>query len=461
MPKYQITIQEEEIINDDWESESSTTFHTAYTGRTELINGIIEENEGLQKELKETKKLLEEAEKRLAKFNGFQEEKNKKIKERKIELEELYKTFLVKGGNCSKEKLQKNLSKLSKAHINIVYSNDDGFLKEIKEEASKSLLKKTLLTSEEIDKFCQLHEKIYELQLELGTNKWNIRDEKERITVINNSFSGTVNIEQGHMFMGNVFDDGAEEQDKWPKKEHDDLKTASEVLRSQDINHTNFLDNETKEKEESNFRQIVKPTKALEIEKSKIPTLEKEIQILTNIIKKQKEKIFQAYLFSFSENEQSLVKELIEAHLRLIRAKERRLPSLKFRNQFYKIYNELIEKIGEKEMEKTEIILKDFEELIHYESELVQEINKNQQVLEEAEQQINDYIAYLNTSIDINQGHLLIGNVFGDNADFSQNQAQVGNISIEHSRFASSVAIGVGQITNQQAQTLQPPKNPL
>lgn len=113
-------------------------------------------------------------------------------------------------------------------------------------------------------------------------------------------------------------------------------------------------------------------------------------------------------------------------------------------------------------MEIVENIFADCDELVQAELELSAKANIPLSIEFTKEGGIN--ITYIG-SVNVQQGHLLIGNQFRDNTNLSHNisnNVQVDNISIENSQFAGEVAIGVGQITDQfTAQTLQPPKNPL
>lgn len=157
--------------------------------------------------------------------------------------------------------------------------------------------------------------------------------------------------------------------------------------------------------------------KLLEEENIKLHSLESEIERLTNLIKEQKDKIIKAYTHFFQEKE--LLQQLITAHLEYKKAQEQKLPSVKLKKQKEKIYNELEEIVGEELMEEVEIILKDCEKLIHYETELQLAINNNQKLIDTKQQVINQ-ITYNIQSINIDKGHTFIGNTqTGDNADFS------------------------------------------
>jgi hypothetical protein len=93
--------------------------------------------------------------------------------------------------------------------------------------------------------------------------------------------------------------------------------------------------------------------------------LESQIQELTNLIKKQKEKVVNAYLIFHSKKE--LAKDLINSYLEYTNSKKRELPGIrKYKKEYDKLYDELYEKLNESDelIQKIDIITKDCEELI-------------------------------------------------------------------------------------------------
>jgi len=104
--------------------------------------------------------------------------------------------------------------------------------------------------------------------------------------------------------------------------------------------------------------------KILEEKEQEINFLELRIQELTNLTKKQKEKVTDGYLDFFPESSKELLKNLIKVYLEFTRAKKQNFSSIREqRKQFNKLYEEIEEKLNEEEMKKVEAILNDCEEL--------------------------------------------------------------------------------------------------
>ena len=110
----------------------------------------------------------------------------------------------------------------------------------------------------------------------------------------------------------------------------------------------------------------------------KISLLSFRIQELTNLIKQQKDKVVNAYLYFAEEKE--LLQQLITVHLEYIRAKQRKISAFKFRKQRDKIYDELEERLSEEQMEKVEFIFQDCEELVRTELELENKTNYHRSI---------------------------------------------------------------------------------
>lgn len=187
-------------------------------------------------------------------------------------------------------------------------------------------------------------------------------------------------------------------------------------------------------KKEQKREQLIK---LLEEENKKLPTFKKEILRLTNLIKSHKEKIIEAYTSFFQEKE--LLRELITAHLEYRKAPKEQ--KVKLRKQKDKIRDELEERVSEELMGEVEVILEDCEELIRYETELQTEINKNQKMLEETKQQINNYIT-------VSQGNVVFGNTFWDKTDFSYSATTFnGTVNANQSNLGSINNMGAGKQT--------------
>ena len=137
----------------------------------------------------------------------------------------------------------------------------------------------------------------------------------------------------------------------------------------------------------------------LQEENTKIKSLEDEVQRLFTLIKDKKDRVIRAYLYSFTENEQMLLHELITTHLEYSKAKKQNLPSVKLKKDKEKFYNELEEKIGEEQMEKVEFILNDCEDLIHWDIELDEKISKRNEVIKESGKVIQKIVNNFNIDI--------------------------------------------------------------
>jgi hypothetical protein len=106
----------------------------------------------------------------------------------------------------------------------------------------------------------------------------------------------------------------------------------------------------------------------LQIDKNLFEEKEKEIKILTSLIKKQKEKIVEVYLKFAPEKE--LLRKLINARLEYAKARKQKISLVKFRQQFDVIQRELAEKLNKEKMEEVGAILNDCELLVDLELEI-------------------------------------------------------------------------------------------
>ena len=147
----------------------------------------------------------------------------------------------------------------------------------------------------------------------------------------------------------------------------------------------------------------------MEGENIKISFLEREIKRLTNLIREQKDKVIEAYLFFFAEKK--LLQQLVVAHLDYKKAPKEQKNKLRKHREI--LYNKLEEKISEEQIAEVEIILEDCEKLLHYETELQIKINQNQKLIESSQSTIQS-ITYNINYINIGQGHALIGNKMGN-----------------------------------------------
>ncbi|CAG8611757.1 12848_t:CDS:2, partial [Racocetra fulgida] len=100
---------------------------------------------------------------------------------------------------------------------------------------------------------------------------------------------------------------------------------------------------------------------------TEIDQFHKEIK-LTNLIKNQKQKIFNDFLNILPEKE--LVRQLIVTYLEYKKGEKNRAPSLKLKKECCKIEGELEGKLGEEFVENLQLILNDCEELVRWETEL-------------------------------------------------------------------------------------------
>ena len=97
-----------------------------------------------------------------------------------------------------------------------------------------------------------------------------------------------------------------------------------------------------------------------------IPTIKKDIIDKKNKIEQQKANL------EFDDTKKELLEKLIIAQLDSSKAQKLRLPFYKIEKGKYKIYDELVDKLGENEefMERIQLILADCEELVAQELEL-------------------------------------------------------------------------------------------
>ncbi|CAG8657614.1 7843_t:CDS:1, partial [Scutellospora calospora] len=110
--------------------------------------------------------------------------------------------------------------------------------------------------------------------------------------------------------------------------------------------------------------------------------LDIQIQELTNLIKKLKEKIVNAYIYFAPEKE--LLQKLIIAHLEFTKAKKQGVDSIiKYRKQFNKLYEEIEIRLNSKLIQDVEIILNDCEEVVTHELELETKLNSKLLIFEE------------------------------------------------------------------------------
>ncbi|CAG8773694.1 23726_t:CDS:2, partial [Dentiscutata erythropus] len=111
--------------------------------------------------------------------------------------------------------------------------------------------------------------------------------------------------------------------------------------------------------------------------------MELRIQELTNLIKNKKHKIVDDFLNILPEKK--LIQQLITTYLEFKKAEKQRIPSRKLKKEFQKIEYELEDKLGEGFMENIQLILKDCEELVVWETELEERLNAKTLLIEERE----------------------------------------------------------------------------
>ena len=124
--------------------------------------------------------------KKLSSFEQLRLNKEAKIEQKEKELEELKNSYLTKSGNYDDEKLKRHLEKLLKSQSEIIQLNSE-FAIEQREEIKGKLVKKTLITIEELGNLCQLKAEITQLKLEIQKN----------LNQIINNWNGTIINETG------------------------------------------------------------------------------------------------------------------------------------------------------------------------------------------------------------------------------------------------------------------------
>ncbi|CAJ0844786.1 3782_t:CDS:2 [Entrophospora sp. SA101] len=179
--------------------------------------------------------------------------------------------------------------------------------------------------------------------------------------------------------------------------------------------------------------QLLKKQQSLFAEKEQqINYLELRVQELTNLIKTQKQKIIQDFLNILPEKE--LIQQLITTYLEFKKAEKQKLPSLKLKKQNQRIEDELIEKLGEEFVENLQPILKQRKLLKmnsgKEEKELVNKHEKTSQEQMEKFQELKIEMAEMKgqlamikdrpqQTINVEGGHVLVGNHMGDNTNLS------------------------------------------
>jgi len=143
------------------------------------------------------------------------------------------------------------------------------------------------------------------------------------------------------------------------------------------------------------FSTINKPF--FEQKEKEIRFLLERIQMLTNLIKKQKEKIIQAYLCFASKNERELLQELVTNYLEFIKFKKQEIDSSdyydkcnEYESQCKKIKDQLQIKLDKKVMNGVQRILNDCEELVEWELELEEKNNIEIELESSSKQMIID-----------------------------------------------------------------------
>lgn len=154
----------------------------------------------------------------------------------------------------------------------------------------------------------------------------------------------------------------------------------------------------------------------------RISYLEEKIEELSNLIKKQKEKIIDAYLYFAPEK--ILLRELISIHIEFSKTKREQSPVGKIREQFNEVHTVLKDKIKEEEIEKVEIILTDCEDMVNLEYQLAEskvELKEGKEFIRESE----SYVFNMIHNINVREGNALIGNNLRNNANFSYNKKRL------------------------------------
>ncbi|CAH1756323.1 10668_t:CDS:2 [Entrophospora sp. SA101] len=371
---------EKEVENtkriDNWKAKIGTTTyceeifdrHSVDSGHTTLIRELAgkvreltEENQDLQTQLEESKKLLDN-------LNKSREDTEKEIKDKKKELQKLKEECLEKRGNYSIKKLQEQLERLLEAQM-----ESSSYANKHKEEIKKKLIKKTSLIIEEIDDLCQAQEELIQLEMKRGAVELGINKIEERITIINNRITITnsnINSADGHVLIG--------------------TSMGNNVNMSYE-NYSDPIQRELREKIESLEDEIKRLNELLKEQEKENSQSTKRTEKLINLIKQQKEKIVQAYLHFAPEKE--LLRELI-------------------------IENELTNKLDEKQMEEIELILSDCDELVRTELEVAEQLQSKIDIE-------YDQKTFTIGNINVQQGHAMIGNTFGDNTNLSYNRSLI------------------------------------
>lgn len=205
------------------------------------------------------------------------------------------------------------------------------------------------------------------------------------------------------------------------KRLKDELATKiSEILKNYSYNSSK----EWKEKITLQKRQLELQKKQLDLLKSQpksdnIEYLQQIIQELTNLIRRQKGKIVQAYTFFCSEKD--LLRDLINAQLDFSQTKEQRLENARdYRKRFYKLYEDLESKLSEEEMKEVEMILQDCEELVSWEFELeVKQAKKKLSI--EGNQKKNTINQFNIGKLVIDKGHAIFSSDFGKDSNLAYN----------------------------------------
>ncbi|CAJ0851572.1 791_t:CDS:2 [Entrophospora sp. SA101] len=211
------------------------------------------------------------------------------------------------------------------------------------------------------------------------------------------------NIDSGLEYLSesvkSIYCDGAEENNQLKQEHYDEEEYSSTMSITTDPTSI-FSDEEEFQKQrdeyikelESGLQEREKEINLLKIEiqglkerVEKISYLEERIKELTKLIKKQKEKIVDAYLYF------APAKELF---------REKKEPIVKFRKRYDKIHEELESKIK---------------------AELEEKISEKQLLLEG--EQIQKIIT-ITGNISVNQGHAVFGSIFGDNANLNYNTSK-------------------------------------
>lgn len=155
---------------------------------------------------------------------------------------------------------------------------------------------------------------------------------------------------------------------KYERKSIEEIGVSNKLLKIE--NDIEILENREKLYFESGKydESIINLNRLLEIIRGPASYLEFRIQELTNLIKNKKHKIVNDF-FNISP-EKELIQRLITTYLKFKKAEKQRISARKLKKEFRKIEDELENKIGEELMENIQLILKDCEELVGWESEL-------------------------------------------------------------------------------------------